>query len=147
MSSSKHFSPSLAPRCTLSVQEDYPSLPKATSLPDHHKLELHSRNSPAFTYFQQIDVLQHFVCNARQIVGVEPEDAGEYVCLADNGRGIRPADARLTLTVDPPTRIPATIAEDPEGDLVSSLGTPVIINCYAYGYPKPSVSWYVLVDI
>ena len=91
-------------------------------------------------------VLQYFVLQ-RQIVGVEPEDAGEYVCLADNGRGIRPADARLTLTVDPPTRIPATIAEDPEGDLVSSLGTPVIINCYAYGYPKPSVSWYLLVDI
>ena len=36
-----------------------------------------------------------------QIVGVESDDAGEYVCLADNGRGV-PADARVTLTVDPP---------------------------------------------
>ena len=43
--------------------------------------------------------LQHFIL--LQIVGVESDDAGEYVCLADNGRGV-PADARVTLTVDPP---------------------------------------------
>ena len=75
-----------------------------------------------------------------QIVGVDINDEGEYTCLADNGRGV-PAEAKVTLAVDSPSEVPAQIVEPEQREIVLSLGVPAHLNCLAYGYPKPTVTW------
>ena len=75
-----------------------------------------------------------------QIVGVDSTDEGVYTCIADNGRGI-PAEATVTLAVDPATEIAANIVETRDNDIVLSLGAPANLHCMAYGHPKPTVSW------
>ena len=74
-----------------------------------------------------------------QIVGVDVSDEGVYTCIADNGRGV-PADATVTLAIDSPTEIPASVIET-ENEVFLSLGAPATLHCMAYGYPKPSVTW------
>lgn len=74
-----------------------------------------------------------------QIVGVTPEDEGQYTVIADNGRGV-PAESVLTLAVDPPVSEPARVLDtNPETFL--SLGVPAMLHCLAYGSPKPTVTW------
>ena len=69
-------------------------------------------------------------------------DEGVYTCLADNGRGV-PAEAEITLAVDSPTEVPASIVAPEAAEVVLSLGSPAHLNCLAYGYPKPTVTWQV----
>ena len=75
-----------------------------------------------------------------QIVGVRREDEGQYECLADNGLG-PPVSSPVVLAVDQPRDLPARIMEtDP--DLVMSLNAPATLYCLAYGFPKPTVTWW-----
>jgi len=75
-----------------------------------------------------------------QIVGVTREDEGKYDAYADNGLGI-PVTKSVTLSVDSPRDLAANIVEtDPE--VTISLGSPAKLYCLAYGFPKPSVTWW-----
>lgn len=75
-----------------------------------------------------------------QIVGVRREDEGTYDCFADNGLG-PPVSKQLILSVDEPKDLAAQIVEtDP--DIVMSLGSPATLYCLAFGFPKPTVTWW-----
>ena len=75
-----------------------------------------------------------------QVVGVRSEDQGRYDCYADNGRG-PPVSAVIVLSVNQPRELAANIIEtDP--DVIMSLGAPATLYCLAYGWPKPTVTWW-----
>ena len=75
-----------------------------------------------------------------QIVGARREDDGRYDCYADNGRG-PPISVTLTLTVSEPRDLAASIKET-DKNVVMSLGAPATLFCLAYGWPKPTVTWW-----
>jgi len=75
-----------------------------------------------------------------QIIGVRSDDAGSYSCFADNGHG-PPTEQVLHLQVEAPEEIPAKIVEA-EGSSIISLGAPASLVCLAYGYPRPTVTWW-----
>jgi hypothetical protein len=75
-----------------------------------------------------------------QIVGVSREDEGTYDCYADNGLGV-PVSAAVTLSVDSPRELAASIV-DTGADVTMSLGSPAKLYCLAYGFPKPTVTWW-----
>ena len=75
-----------------------------------------------------------------QIVGVRREDEGTYDCFADNGLG-PPVSQQVVLAVDKPRDLAAKIMETP-GDIVMSLNAPATLYCMAYGFPKPTVTWW-----
>ena len=75
-----------------------------------------------------------------QIVGVRREDEGQYECFADNGLG-PPVSEPVVLAVDQPRDLPARIMET-EPDIVMSLNAPATLYCMAYGFPKPTVTWW-----
>jgi len=75
-----------------------------------------------------------------QIVGVRREDEGTYDCFADNGLG-PPISQQVVLAVDKPRDLAAKIMETP-GDIVMSLNAPATLYCMAYGFPKPTVTWW-----
>merc|ERR1711892_798601 len=75
-----------------------------------------------------------------QIVGVRREDEGTYDCFADNGLG-PPVTKQIVLSVDRSRDLTAKIVEtDP--NIVMSLGSPATLYCLAYGFPKPTVTWW-----
>ena len=75
-----------------------------------------------------------------QIVGVRREDSGTYECVADNGRG-PPVTVAIVLTVEGPRDLGARIVEtDP--NVIMSLGAPATLYCLAYGWPRPTVTWW-----
>ena len=78
-----------------------------------------------------------------QIVGARPTDAGRYDCLADNGRG-PPVSASLSLNVGQPRELAADIMDNnaAAGGVVMSLGAPATLYCLAYGWPRPTVTWW-----
>lgn len=75
-----------------------------------------------------------------QIVGVRAEDEGRYDCFADNGRG-PPVSVTILLTVNKPRELAAKIMET-DRNVVMSLGAPATLYCLAYGWPKPTVTWW-----
>lgn len=75
-----------------------------------------------------------------QIVGVRREDEGDYECIADNGVGA-PVTATVTLSIDTPRDLGARIVET-GGDITLSLGSPATLYCLAYGFPRPTVTWW-----
>ena len=77
---------------------------------------------------------------ALQIVGVRREDEGSYECFADNGLG-PPVSQTVVVAVDQARDLPARILET-EPDIVMSLNAPATLYCLAYGFPKPTVTWW-----
>lgn len=75
-----------------------------------------------------------------QIVGVAREDEGRYDAFADNGLGA-PVTQYVVLSVDSPRDLPARIV-DTDADVTMSLGSPAKLYCLAYGFPKPTVTWW-----
>jgi hypothetical protein len=75
-----------------------------------------------------------------QIVGVRSDDEGRYSCFADNGHG-PPIEEVVILQVDTPHEIPARIVET-EPDMIMSIGAPASVYCLAYGWPRPTVTWW-----
>ncbi|XP_043223530.1 papilin-like [Amphibalanus amphitrite] len=77
-----------------------------------------------------------------QIVGVRPEDSGEYTCTADNYRA-EPDRRTMTLNVTDPEPAPAQVVRPAAEELpVADLGGPALIRCHAYGWPPPVVTWW-----
>ena len=74
------------------------------------------------------------------MVGARPEDQGRYDTYADNGRG-PPVTLPIILSVNQPRELAANIMESNK-DVIMSLGAPAIIACRAYGWPRPTVTWW-----
>ncbi|XP_024082550.1 papilin isoform X1 [Cimex lectularius] len=76
-----------------------------------------------------------------EIIGLEIEDDGEYVCEASNG-GV-PATRLYHLTVREGTTRQVTVVNNPdEKEIIATINNPVVLRCYAIGFPAPSVSWW-----
>ncbi|KAI6188704.1 Immunoglobulin I-set domain protein [Aphelenchoides besseyi] len=69
-----------------------------------------------------------------RIERVQPQDEGEYVCVAKNGAGDIESSARLRVN-SPPVIVRAPI------DVLTNIGERAVLNCDAIGRPKPSVFW------
>ncbi|KAG8262324.1 hypothetical protein J6590_054755 [Homalodisca vitripennis] len=76
-----------------------------------------------------------------QIVGLTASDAGEYTCVADNGVG-SPARQLFHVRVRSPKKLQVEILGDDSQSIVVSLGSRAVLQCYAYGYPAPTVTWW-----
>ncbi|XP_046445127.1 papilin-like isoform X2 [Daphnia pulex] len=74
------------------------------------------------------------------IIGVHRSDAGMYTCIADNGVGSS-ALKQIQFEVKDPTVRAADIVTY-QSVTVVTLGSPIIIHCHAYGWPRPSVTWW-----
>ena len=75
-----------------------------------------------------------------QIVGVQRDDSGTYTCVADNGRG-PPVTVPIVLSVDRPRDLGARIMES-DPNVIMSLGASAALYCLAYGWPRPTVTWW-----
>ncbi|KAI6239118.1 Immunoglobulin I-set domain protein [Aphelenchoides fujianensis] len=69
-----------------------------------------------------------------RIERVQPQDEGEYVCVAKNQAGDIESSARLRVN-SPPVIVRAPI------DVLTNIGERAVFNCDATGRPKPSVFW------
>ncbi|GJQ76338.1 hypothetical protein Trydic_g2060 [Trypoxylus dichotomus] len=79
---------------------------------------------------------------ALQIISLYKTDAGVYLCSADNNIG-NPLQKEIKLEVIDPVNRTTGVIDDPElSNIVVSLGSPAMLNCYAYGYPPPIVMWW-----
>uniref|UniRef100_A0A2H1V4N0 SFRICE_005771 n=1 Tax=Spodoptera frugiperda TaxID=7108 RepID=A0A2H1V4N0_SPOFR len=86
-----------------------------------------------------------------EIVSLHRNDTGLYICEADNG--LRVAKQEIHLVVNDqcfsnwvlldPIRMPVGIAGDENAVVTGELGSPLSLRCLAYGYPPPSVFWYL----
>merc|ERR1719220_2161279 len=52
-----------------------------------------------------------------------------------------PVTQHVVLSVDAPRDLPARIV-DTDADVTMSLGSPAKLYCLAYGFPKPTVTWW-----
>ncbi|CAG2058286.1 unnamed protein product, partial [Timema podura] len=76
-----------------------------------------------------------------QIIGLQRSDAGVYICFADNGIG-QPSYKEITLDITEPTSRPAEVIGEDSTYVVVALGAPTVLQCYAIGWPRPSVTWW-----
>nr|CAD7426583.1 unnamed protein product [Timema monikensis] len=76
-----------------------------------------------------------------QIIGLQRSDAGVYICFADNGVG-QPSYKEITLDITEPTSRPAEVIGEDSTYVVVALGAPTVLQCYAIGWPRPSVTWW-----
>lgn len=67
---------------------------------------------------------------------VNENDAGIYQCQISQGTSI-PQTARTNVFV----RIPPTISDNSTRSVITSVGADLQMQCYANGYPQPTVSW------
>lgn len=67
---------------------------------------------------------------------INENDAGIYQCQIAQGTSI-PQTARTNVFV----RIPPTIGDNSTRSVIASVGSDVQMNCYANGYPQPTISW------
>ncbi|XP_029816435.1 hemicentin-2 [Manacus vitellinus] len=63
-----------------------------------------------------------------------PRDEGRFECIATNAAG----EARKVFLVS--VHVPPTIADDLTDVVVTRL-SPVVLTCYTFGVPQPTVSW------
>ncbi|KAI8425354.1 hypothetical protein MSG28_007115 [Choristoneura fumiferana] len=77
---------------------------------------------------------------ALEIVSLYRDDAGVYICIAENELGT--AQQEIRLQVNGPVTSAAGIAGESRVTVVGELGHPLSIRCLAYGYPQPSIAWY-----
>ncbi|XP_069673465.1 papilin isoform X4 [Periplaneta americana] len=76
-----------------------------------------------------------------QIIGLYRKDTGVYICIADNGIG-QPIQKRFQLEVTEPTSRPAEVIGEDKTYVVVTLGAPTVLQCYAVGWPIPTVTWW-----
>ncbi|XP_021914576.1 papilin isoform X2 [Zootermopsis nevadensis] len=76
-----------------------------------------------------------------QIIGLYRKDSGIYICIADNGIG-KPIQREFELEVTEPTSRPAEVIGEDKTYVVVTLGAPTILQCYAVGWPPPTVTWW-----
>lgn len=67
---------------------------------------------------------------------VNENDAGIYQCQVAHGTSM-PQTARTNVFV----RIPPTISDNSTRSVITSVGSDIQMNCYANGYPQPTISW------
>ncbi|XP_060715450.1 immunoglobulin superfamily DCC subclass member 4 isoform X3 [Tachysurus vachellii] len=76
-----------------------------------------------------------------QVLDVTVDDRGLYRCVASNSADmLYSQDASLTVTSGPSEDSEVMIVAPPR-DLTVVLGRPAVLECMAYGQPKPFVSW------
>lgn len=67
---------------------------------------------------------------------VNENDAGIYQCQIAQGTSM-PQTARSNVFV----RIPPTISDNSTRSVITSVGSDLQMQCYANGYPQPTISW------
>ncbi|KAJ9585100.1 hypothetical protein L9F63_020556, partial [Diploptera punctata] len=76
-----------------------------------------------------------------QIIGLYRKDTGVYFCIAENGID-HPVQREYHLEVTEPTSRPAEVIGEDKTYVVVTLGAPTILQCYAVGWPPPTVTWW-----
>lgn len=82
------------------------------------------------------------ILNGRQsqyslkISQINENDAGIYQCQVAQGTSM-PVTAKTNVFV----RIPPTINDNSTRSVITSVGSDVVMSCYANGYPQPTISW------
>lgn len=71
-----------------------------------------------------------------RVTQINENDAGIYQCQVAQGTSM-PQTARTNVFV----RIPPTIGDNSTRSVIASVGSDVQMNCYANGYPQPTISW------
>lgn len=67
---------------------------------------------------------------------INENDAGVYQCQIAQGTSM-PQTARTNVFV----RIPPTIGDNSTRSVITSVGSDIQMQCYANGYPQPTISW------
>ncbi|CAL1675129.1 unnamed protein product [Lasius platythorax] len=76
-----------------------------------------------------------------QIINLYTYDRGTYVCTADNGLG-PPVRAEYQLEVTEPNDLPVAIIGEPDTRITVTMNSPITLQCYAMGWPRPIVTWW-----
>ncbi|XP_023705293.1 papilin isoform X5 [Cryptotermes secundus] len=76
-----------------------------------------------------------------QIISLYRKDAGVYICTADNGIA-QPIQREFQLDVTEPSSRPAEVIGEDKTYVVVTLGAPTVLQCYAMGWPPPTVTWW-----
>lgn len=71
-----------------------------------------------------------------RISQINENDAGIYQCQIAQGTSM-PQTARTNVFV----RIPPTIGDNSTRSVITSVGSDLQMQCYANGYPQPTISW------
>lgn len=91
------------------------------SIPDHRYSIRHDDASSTYTL---------------QISKIQEIDAGIYQCQVATSDS-----SRVTANVDIYVRIPPFISDNSTRSMITSTGESIQLECYASGYPQPSISW------
>ncbi|XP_003740526.1 interference hedgehog-like [Galendromus occidentalis] len=113
------------------------SEPKARSV-----LKFKKREIPFDRRFKQMPSGDIFIYNATR------EDAGDYICVAENPLTGKRKEApfKVYLIVSPrepngELRTNATLVHGPPARIEAVVGSNVTMECIGNGFPKPTVSW------
>ncbi|CAG2106450.1 unnamed protein product [Medioppia subpectinata] len=71
-----------------------------------------------------------------QISKIQEIDAGHYQCQVVIG-----TSSRVTADVNVFVRIPPAISDNSTRSVITSSGASISLQCYAIGFPQPSISW------
>lgn len=71
-----------------------------------------------------------------QIKDIQETDAGLYQCQV-----ILSVSNKIAADVELQVRRPPIISDNSTQSIVASEGTPVQMECYAGGYPRPTITW------
>ncbi|KAF7494989.1 Lachesin [Sarcoptes scabiei] len=91
------------------------------SVPDHRYSIRHDDASSTYTL---------------QISKIQEIDAGIYQCQV-----VISPSSRVTANVNVYVKIPPVISDNSTRNMITSTGESIQLECYAYGYPQPSISW------
>ncbi|KAH9520829.1 hypothetical protein DERF_004516 [Dermatophagoides farinae] len=91
------------------------------SVPDHRYSIRHDDASSTYTL---------------QISKIQEIDAGIYQCQV-----VISPSSRVTANVNVYVRIPPVISDNSTRNMITSTGESIQLECYAFGYPQPSISW------